>query len=158
MISEEFAEDLGSTLATFLFWPPMAGRVSAVLMMSSTPLTLADLQVRLGASGGSISEMTRLLLTTGVIRRIKTPGVRRAQFEWAPDAWVNCVKHTASQMARLHELAQRTGAQAGESAPMFRERLNEMQRYYERMTESVAQIANDYEAEFRRSQAQVLAE
>jgi DNA-binding transcriptional regulator GbsR (MarR family) len=151
-LSEEFAEDLGSTLATFLLWPPMAGRVSAALMMSPEPLTLAQLQERLGASGGSISEMTRLLLTTGVIRRIKTPGVRRAQFEWAPDAWVNCVKHFTTQMTQLRDLAIRTGEQVDDSEGLFRNRLQEMQHYYELMTEGTSRLAAEYESAFNRSQ------
>ncbi|XPP26848.1 MAG: GbsR/MarR family transcriptional regulator [Leucobacter sp.] len=154
-LSEDFAEDLGSALATFLLWPPMAGRVSAALMMSPEPLTLAELQTRLGVSGGSISEMTRMLLTTGVIRRIKTPGVRRAQFEWAPDAWVNCVKHTATQMAQLRDLAIGTGDQVDDSEALFRNRLQEMQHYYELMTKRLSELAAEYETAFNRAQEKV---
>lgn len=142
--SEDFTEDLGLALATFLLWPPMAGRVSATLLASSEPLTLAELQERLGASVGSISEMTRLLQTTGVIRKIKTPGVRRAQFEWAPDAWDNCAQHFTMQMGQLRDLAARTGAGVDAAQPLLRARLIEMERYYELMNEGIGQLARAY--------------
>lgn len=146
--SDEFAERLGASLAAFLLWPPMAGRVAATLMSSPTPLTLADLQERLGASGGSISEMTRLLLTTGVIQRIKTPGVRRAQFQWVPDAWVNCANHTVRQMSQLKELAGQARQQGGASEEHFQQRLSEMEHYYQLMVDGVAQLAKEYEQAF----------
>lgn len=151
-VTDEFAEKLGTALATFLLWPPMAGRISAQLMTSSEPLTLTELQERLDASGGAVSEGTRLLLTTGVIRRIKTLGVRRAQYEWAPDAWVNCAKHFTDQMAQLRELAASTGAMLGGS-DLFHERLHEMEKYYKLMTHGVAQLADAYEAEFLAEQS-----
>lgn len=139
--TEEFTEDLGLALATFLLWPPMAGRVSATLMASTEPLTLAELQDRLGASVGSISEMTRLLQTTGVIRRIKTPGVRRARFEWSPDAWDNCAQHFTQQMADLRDLAARNSERVGPAQPLLAHRLQEMERYYELMNSGIAELA-----------------
>ncbi|MEU3331642.1 GbsR/MarR family transcriptional regulator [Glutamicibacter creatinolyticus] len=149
--NQKFTEELGAALANFLMWPPMAGRISAALMASPKPLTLTELQDQLHASGGAISESTRLLLTTGVIRRLKTPGVRRAQYEWSDDAWVNCAKHTRDQVAKLQDLAERT-ATTSDGSELFLSRIRDMEKYYHLMTDGLARLSDEYETQFRAEQ------
>ena len=70
-------DDFGLHIGRAMGWPPMAGRAAGVLMLSEKPLTLAELQEALGASKGSASEMTRLLMVNGVVERYKEPGSRQ---------------------------------------------------------------------------------
>ncbi len=61
--------------------PRIAGRIFAYLLVSDPPhRTAAELAEAIGASKGSISTMTRLLLNAGLIERVAIPGERATYF------------------------------------------------------------------------------
>lgn len=68
--------------------PRMAGRVLGYLLVADeSRQSIADLMAALGASNGSISTMTRLLVDQGYIDRIGVPGERRDYFSIRSGEW-----------------------------------------------------------------------
>jgi len=76
----QFVEDMGLAYEEDGF-PRMAGRVAGWLLVCDPPhQTAAELATALGASGGSISTATRLLIQCGCVERIAIPGQRGAAY------------------------------------------------------------------------------
>ncbi|MFF5986795.1 GbsR/MarR family transcriptional regulator [Prauserella flavalba] len=140
LLSDDFATVIGQTMG----WPPMAGRTAAVLLLSAEPMTVQQLQDELGASAGSVSEMTRLLITNGVVRRFKAPGTRHFVHEWRPDAWAGCLQHQLRQTEQLRELAHRTERQGRALAEQQQRRLRDMAAYYDFMVARLGALLEDY--------------
>ncbi len=78
---EEFAELMQSRGL-----PRMAGRIFARLLVCEPPeQTAAQLSDALGASRGTVSDMTRLLIEAGLVQRLGRAGSREAFYRVAPD-------------------------------------------------------------------------
>ncbi len=123
-------------------------------MLSEEPMTLAQLQEELGASKGSASETTRLLITNGVVERRKEPGQRQFVYRWREDAWVGCLQHVLASTTELLDLSRRTCAGSGTFSHRQRGRLLEMKEYYTFMVERLGAMSADYEQQWRgRAQA-----
>jgi DNA-binding transcriptional regulator GbsR (MarR family) len=137
---DDFATAIGQTMG----WPPMAGRTAGVLLLSDRPMTVQELQDELAASAGSVSEMTRLLIANGVVRRFKEPSARHFVYEWRPDAWAGCLEHQLRQTEQLRDLAHRT-EQGGRTLPdVQRARLREMAAYYDFMVARLEALLEEY--------------
>ncbi len=68
--------------------PRMAGRIFGWLLVSENPSqTLEELGAAVGGSKASMSTMTRLLLQTKILTRMRWPGSRSDSFCIRPDAW-----------------------------------------------------------------------
>jgi len=149
-IVEQFGLHIGRAMG----WPPMAGRAAGVLILSERPLTSAELQETLGAGKGSVSETTRLLMTNGVVERVKEPGSRHFVYRWRDDAWVGCLRHQLESTTRLLDLAGSAAEHGAELSAGQRERLGEMLDYYRFMVSQLESLLTDYTArwEARRSQ------
>jgi hypothetical protein len=63
--------------------PSIAGRIAGLLYLSSAPVAFSTLVSELGASRGSISTNTRLLIALGVIERVVSPPKREHSFQVA---------------------------------------------------------------------------
>lgn len=129
LLLDDFAAVIGRTMG----WPPMAGRMAGVLLLSDQPMTVQQLQDELGASAGSVSETTRLLITNGVVRRFKEPGTRHFVHEWRADAWAGCLEHQLRATEQLRDLAHRAEQEGQELPALQRSRLREMAVYYDFM-------------------------
>ncbi|MFD7812150.1 GbsR/MarR family transcriptional regulator [Streptomyces sp. NPDC059785] len=137
-------EDFGLHVGQAMGWPPMAGRAAGVLMLSESPLTLADLMSALGASKGSVSEMTRLLITNGTVERYKPAGSRQFLFRWRDDAWLGCLRHQLEQTVRLRALAERARSRAGTLPAGQRGRVRQMADYYDFMVERLEGLLAEF--------------
>jgi DNA-binding transcriptional regulator GbsR (MarR family) len=137
---DDFATVIGQTMG----WPPMAGRTAGVLLLSDQPMTVQQLQDELGASAGSVSEMTRLLITNGVVRRFKAPGTRHFVYEWRPDAWWGCLEHQLRQTEQLRDLAHRTEHDGRTLPDLQQGRLHEMVAYYDFMVARLRSLLEEY--------------
>lgn len=88
--------------------PRMAGRILGwLLVCDPPPQTSEQLVAGLGASKGSISTMTRLLIRAGFIERIGLPGERRDYFRIKPDAWTQLMRSSMGQITVFRQLAER---------------------------------------------------
>ncbi len=139
-LTEDFATVIGRTMG----WPPLAGRTAAVLLLSEHPMTTLQLQHETGASAGSMSETTRLLITNGVVRRFKEPGTRHFVHEWRADAWAGCLEHQLEQTIELRDLAHRTRSVGARLPDTQRARLREMAGYYDFMVSHLRALLASY--------------
>ncbi|MFJ8934299.1 GbsR/MarR family transcriptional regulator [Streptomyces sp. NPDC102365] len=144
MGDEPLIEDFGQRIGRAMGWPPMAGRLGGVLMLSPDPMTMSELQEALGASKGSVSEMTRLLITNGTVERVKVPGVRQAGYVWRDDAWSGCLQHQLDQTQQLFELAQTVRKRGADMTETQRARLDDMHAYYEFMVRELRRLLDEY--------------
>ncbi|MFB7085148.1 GbsR/MarR family transcriptional regulator [Streptomyces sp. NPDC056296] len=147
--NSQLIEDFGLRIGRAMGWPPMAGRLVGILMLSPDPMTLSELQQALGASKGSASEMTRLLMTNGTVDRVKLPGVRQAVYEWRADAWVGCLQHQLDQTKQLLELAEAAQERGRYLPPAQQTRLLDMRTYYAFMVEQLQRLLEDYRSQLR---------
>ncbi|WP_328492733.1 hypothetical protein OHS59_08300 [Streptomyces sp. NBC_00414] len=138
-------EDFGQRIGRAMGWPPMAGRLAGVLMLSPAPMTLSELQAALGASKGSASEMTRLLITNGTVERVKVPGVRQAGYVWRDDAWSGCLQHQLHQTEELFELARNAQERGPHLPEAQRARLRDMHTYYDFMVRELRRLLDEYQ-------------
>jgi DNA-binding transcriptional regulator GbsR (MarR family) len=81
-----FVENMGSFFARSGI-PRAAGQLLALLVITpGDGLTATELAESLGASAGSVSTMTRLLVHYGMLERLRLPGERRDRYRLRPDA------------------------------------------------------------------------
>ncbi|MFC5833382.1 GbsR/MarR family transcriptional regulator [Nonomuraea insulae] len=139
-------DDFGLYIGRAMGWPPMAGRAAGVLMLSESPMTMAELQDVLNASKGSLSETTRLLVVSGTVRRFKEPGSRQYVYEWRDDAWAGCLQHQLEQTTDLLTLAENARARSDGLPERQRARLTEMHEYYTFMVRRLEALLAEYEA------------
>lgn len=147
---DALVEEFGTHIGRAMGWPPIAGRAAGVLMLSEEPLTSAQLQETLGASKGSVSEMTRLLLAHGTVERFKEPGQRQYVYRWRDDAWVGCLQHVLDSTTRLRELAEHAQESAAAMPDPQRARLHEMREYYRFMTGRLETLLEEYTASWEK--------
>lgn len=138
-------DDFGSYIGRAMGWPPMAGRAAGVLMLSESPMTMAQLQDALHASKGSMSETTRLLVLSGTVRRFKEPGSRRYVYEWRDDAWIGCLQHQIEGTTELLALAENAQARDAALPERQRARLRDMHEFYTFMARSLETLLGEYE-------------
>ncbi|MFC9761584.1 GbsR/MarR family transcriptional regulator [Rhodococcus jostii] len=141
-------EDFGVHIGGAMGWPPMAGRAAGVLMLSEAPMTMAQLQDALDASKGSVSETTRLLITTGTVERFKEPGSRQFVYRWRDDAWIGCLQHQLEQTTELLALAESARNRGKNLPPEQRARFDEMHAYYSFMVSRLESLLAEYTAGF----------
>jgi len=106
--------------------PRTAGRVLGVLLISDPPAqSLTDLCAWLGASKGSVSTTTRLLVEMDLIERVPSPVPRQACFQFRPGGWVVFIRQHLKLWASLHQIAEQGLGLLHEKNPALRDRLQE---------------------------------
>lgn len=120
----QFIEEMGE-LFVRSGSPRMAGRVWGYLLIAESHLLSAgELADALDASGSSISSATRLLISLGMLDRIRVPGERRDYFTIHHGAVLNLVRRPFEALTRARDLAARavvTFADREEALPHLRE-------------------------------------
>lgn len=115
--------------------PRMAGRVVGWLMVCDQPeQTMAELAEELGASMGSISTMTRLLMQMGLIERKTTAGERRVRYRLRPEAFSWTIEDRLAHIRSFLDIAERARRVLEAEEPLRRERVERIQqgiRFYE---------------------------
>jgi hypothetical protein len=105
MSAERFVEEIGLVFDS-LHLPRMAGRVlGAILLGPADGSTASDLATFLGASKGSISGMTQLLIHYRFVERTVRAGDRRDRFVIKAGAWARMLLWRIELLQRLQELA-----------------------------------------------------
>jgi DNA-binding transcriptional regulator GbsR (MarR family) len=143
-LERSLIEDFGLRIGGAMGWPPMAGRAAGVLMLSDTPLTLAQLQQALEASKGSVSETTRLLMVNGVVERFKEGGQRQFVFRWRADAWIGCLQHQLDATTQLLDFARHAQLKGSDLPAEQRRRLQDMEDYYSFLVEQLERLLSEY--------------
>ncbi len=111
--------------------PRMAGRIFAWLLVCEPPeQTMEDLGAAVQGSKASMSTMTRLLVQSGLVEKVRTLGARRDQFRVQPGQWQKLWRARIELIQQATALAERgldllAGRPAGS-----RIRLEELHRQY----------------------------
>ncbi len=107
------------------------GRVLGVLLTSHPPeRSAAELAEELGASRGSISQSTRMLVQMGMVRRLSRPGERRDYFRMQPHAWQETTQQQMALIGTFQEMAERGLRMLNSDDPEVKSNLEEMRDFY----------------------------
>lgn len=111
--------------------PPMAGRILGwLLICDPAQQSSAELAEVLGASKGSISTNTRMLIQSGLIRRTAVRGRRGAYFEVEAEAWVEMLERKLAALTAFRSLCESGLALLGDASSERRERLEDITFVY----------------------------
>ncbi len=135
-IKQEMLQDFGEAYRGFGL-SKLMGRVVALLMFSSEPLSLDDIAQHLEMSKGPISQITRRLRERNLIRKIWKPGSRKDYYEILPDVFENAFRNSFALVKNNTKIARQLKnsveqANEPELEPLYH-RLIEMERFYEIM-------------------------
>lgn len=110
---EALIEGMGKVFMS-LGYPRMAGRLLGALMLSGEEdETLESLSARAGASAGTVSTMTRLLIADGLVSRNGRDGDRRSFYRITADPWGALLERRLTPLTELAALADTAEAAAG---------------------------------------------
>jgi DNA-binding transcriptional regulator GbsR (MarR family) len=85
--------------------PPSTGRIFSCLLLSSVPLSQADLRSALSLSDGSVSEGLRLLAEAGLVERAGPPRARPAYFQVQAGGWAGAALTMLQNLKVTFDLA-----------------------------------------------------
>lgn len=126
-----FVDDAGAIMERSGM-PRMAGRIFGLLLIASEPYLSADaIATTLSASRGSVSTMTRLLIQSRLVEKVRQPGSRREYFRVTPGTFTHLVRSKLTQLSELGELVQHGMDLVPPSDRAAYGRLLEMRAYYE---------------------------
>jgi len=111
--------------------PRMAGRILGWLMLCDPPQqSAAQLAQRLGASRGSISTMTRLLETYGLVDRFTMPGERLTYYRVRQNPWLEMLGAKMRVLTAFRQVAEKGLDLLDDAPPAVRDRLTVMRDTY----------------------------
>jgi len=126
--------------------PHMAGRVLGALMVCVPPhMSMDELAEELQASKGSISSATQLLLRMGIIEKISMPGHRRHYFRLRPNLWSDLFAQRTEHLKKHHVLADQGLQVIADEALEMKQRLIEMQVFFDFVSEEYPEFAARWE-------------
>ena len=150
MDERHFIEDIGLFFEQ-MGMPRMAGRVIGALLIADPPSqSLIDLSIKLKASKGSISLMTRMLIEQGLIERVASPMPRQSFYRFRPGGWINYMRGWLSLMSELHAITERGMALVETKIEPNNERLLEAHDLFSLMEESIPNVLKTLEEERNR--------
>ena len=126
----QFVEDVAAFFE-LEHMPRMCGRVVAWLLICDPPEQSAlELCAVLGASRGSVSTVTRMLVEVELIKRVARPGDRREYFRITEEGWGELSARRIRKLSTLIRALER-GARLLDGQPVhLRQRLESMTDFY----------------------------
>jgi len=148
---KQFIEDAGICYEE-MGLPRMAGRIFGWLLVCEPPHQCAeDLASVVGASKGSISSMTRLLVQFGLIERMGLPGKRGIYYRVKPGAWSEHLRARLSHLGAVRELAERGLELLKRRNPKSRQRLKELRDFHAFLEREIPALLDHYDREHSHS-------
>ena len=124
-----------------LGYSSLMGKIVALLLVSSKPLSLDEISEKLQMSKGPISQISRKLKEHLLIEKVWVPGERKDYYRAAEDIFGQAFENYSASMKRNLTIAKSFG-ESLESMDMndeqtrhFSERMEEMRVFYEAMNE-----------------------
>ena len=105
---EALADAYAQLFASAIGMPASTGRIFAALLLSSTPLSQAQLRTTLSLSDGSVSEGLQLLVANRLVQRAGNARARPAHFEVHPDSWKHASESTLANVRATYAIAELT--------------------------------------------------
>jgi DNA-binding transcriptional regulator GbsR (MarR family) len=125
--------------------PRIAGRIVGFMILRGGPFTLDELSDQLQISKTSASTNTRLLETLGLLTHTAKPGDRRDYYQLASEYGERIFAMASQRIKKMHDLL----AEAAEALPAAgeggRDRLRNMQQFYEFLLTDIAGCVNRWE-------------
>ena len=144
---KQFIEDAGICYED-MGLPRMAGRIFGWLLVCEPPHQCAeDLASVVGASKGSISSMTRLLVQFGLIERMGLPGKRGIYYRVKPGAWSEHAKARLSHLGAVRELAERGLDLLKKEGHQSGQRLKELRDFHAFLEREIPALLDRYDRE-----------
>jgi DNA-binding transcriptional regulator GbsR (MarR family) len=103
-----------------------------------------DLVEHLNVSKASISNMTRLLLQSGFIEKVRMPGERQTYFKLVDHAWCKVMERQLEIMSQLRDISAKYKEELKDEDVNRIDRLNEMYDFYEFVTDHFPESIEEY--------------
>jgi len=128
--------------------PRIAGQIMGWLMICDPPQqSFSDLVEHLDVSKASISNMTRMLLQSGLIEKVRIPGERQIHFQIQEKAWVNVLENQLENINALRKISS-TGLDLLEEDPdTDKTRLRKMNKFYQFAEKNLPKLIHQYKKE-----------
>lgn len=110
--------------------PRIAGRIFGLLLVEGRPFALEEMAQRLSISKASASTNARLLLNTGMIRRMSRVGDRRDYYELGQKPYSRMVDTISARMRRSAAQVLEIEALFPEAAGPAKRRIRELAAFY----------------------------
>jgi len=120
------------------------GRMFALLLVATHPLSLHELARLLLVSKASVSTNARLCEQLGLVQRVGIPGDRKTYFEILPGAFARMLAARMSVIDQLQMLAQQGLDALDDDNDIGRSRLQEMNAFYEFAGDEIAKMLNSW--------------
>lgn len=148
---DQFIEDVGIHFEE-MGLPRMAGRIFGwLLVCEPSHQSAEELASVVGASKGSISSMTRLLIHSGVVERMGIPGKRGNYYRIKPGSWSELMRARMSHVTALRKLAERGLALMAEKNPGQCQRLQELRDLYAFLEKEIPALLDRHDRERNQS-------
>ena len=135
-VRREFIEDFGEGYRSFGL-SRLMGHIVGLLLYEEGPLSLDQIVDKLQVSKGPVSQITRRLSESGLIRKVWVPGSRRDHYQAEQEIFSRAFTRQADLFGMNLELSRKyleMCREMGDEAPdNFRRRIEEMYRFYELM-------------------------
>lgn len=126
--------------------PLVGGRIFAYLLVCEpSEQTAAQISEAVGASLGTVSAMTRLLLSARLIGRVSRRGERSAVYLIAPDAMSTITRATIDAARTAREMTDRGLALMADRPPTSRARLQDLRDVYLIFEKSIPALLDSWE-------------
>lgn len=117
--------------------PRIAGRLTALLLVSDRPLSLDEIAASLAVSKASVSTDARRMEEKGFLQRSSLPGDRRDYYAVAPDSFQRMLEARVASLTRLAALCESARRLPVESN-VVRDRLATWHEFATAMRESLS--------------------
>ncbi|MDG1483192.1 MAG: MarR family transcriptional regulator [Myxococcota bacterium] len=109
----------------------MAGRLLGLLLICNpAEQSSGQLSAQLGASKGSISTNTRLLIRISLVEKVAVPGSRSTHFRVRSGAWEMLMEEQMSLLSNFRSLLDDGLEMMSAASPQQRRRLEETRDFY----------------------------
>ena len=146
-LEQEFIQDFGEAYHRNGL-PTLMGRIVGLLLYAYKPVSLDEITKRLNVSKGPVSQVMRRLREHHLIQRVWVPGDRKDYYQAEADIFGNAFTNQMSLMQHNLSLAQKYVAEVQDEEDAlvgFRQRVVEMQDFYELMKEHFRQFQNAWQ-------------
>ena len=125
-----FIEEMGLFYESFGV-PRMSGKLLGHLLICEPPVqSSAQIIEALGASKGSVSTSTRMLIRMNLIDKVAVPGTRGSFFRISPNAWTEALESKVTAISMFRRVMDHGLEVLADSEPERRQRLLEARELY----------------------------
>jgi DNA-binding transcriptional regulator GbsR (MarR family) len=143
---DDFIDGFAHLIAAQRGVPLVGGRIFAYLLVCEPDeQTAAEIANGVGASLGTVSSMTRLLLGARLIERVRRRGVRSAVYLIAPDTMSSITRATLEATRIAREMTERGLGLMADRPPAVRARLQDLRDVYLIFEESIPPLLESWE-------------